>query len=107
MENFDHYVMTFASDIAEAVFHSISAWADPYDQFTIEDRQASWNICVGQFTTLTPPFPCVGLFNIMLLSVCNLRATAYMAYNSAYMPRQFRLSVRLSVRHTRVLYQNG
>ena len=26
---------------------------------------------------------------------------------SAYMPRQFRLSVRLSVRHTRVLYQNG
>jgi len=26
---------------------------------------------------------------------------------SAYMPRQFRLSVRLSVRHTRVLCQNG
>ena len=76
VENLGQYVMINASAATvETVFRIISEWAEPYDQYTIEDRQAAWNYCVGQLATLIPTFPCVyGLFNTIkrvLFSVCN------------------------------------
>jgi len=55
-ENWDQYVMTFESNTeadATRAYHSVSAWAEPTDQLTMEDRHASWNHCVGQFATFT------------------------------------------------------
>jgi len=55
-ENFDHIAVTNepipADDQAKKFFRSTSAWAEPDDQFTIEDVQASWNYCLGQFATV-------------------------------------------------------
>jgi len=45
---------------AEAVFYCLSEWAEPDDQFTMEDVHAAWNYCVGQLVTLISSIPVVG-----------------------------------------------
>jgi len=56
MENWDLYALTFAAvseTEAELAFRCLSEWAEPDDQFTMEDRHAVWNYCVGQLASFT------------------------------------------------------
>jgi len=52
-------------DQAEAVFHCQSEWAEPDDQFTMEDVHAAWNYCVGQLVTLISSIAVLGMFKVI------------------------------------------